>query len=84
MASGTTVDEVVRLAASLSALEKLRVIERLAPQLEDALGPVNENVAEASGDKDDQYQRGYEQTPEDISELEALIPHLPLPSEQWE
>ncbi|HET6249734.1 MAG TPA: hypothetical protein VFE47_18740 [Tepidisphaeraceae bacterium] len=33
--------------------------------------------------QDDQYRRGYEQIPEDISDVEALIAHLPLPTEQW-
>jgi hypothetical protein len=35
---------------------------------------------EAAG-LDEQYQRGYEQTPEDTSDVEALLPHLPLPEE---
>jgi hypothetical protein len=32
---------------------------------------------------DDRYQRGYEQTPEDASDAAALLPHLPLPKEDW-
>ena len=32
---------------------------------------------------DDQYQRGYEQVPEDAVDAEALLPHLPLPREDW-
>ena len=32
---------------------------------------------------DDRYQRGYEQTPEDTSDAQALLPHLPLPKEDW-
>ena len=32
---------------------------------------------------DDQYQRGYEQIPEDVSDVEGLLPHLPLPAEDW-
>ena len=27
---------------------------------------------------DDQYQRGYEQTPENVSDVEALLPHRPM------
>jgi hypothetical protein len=37
MQSHTTVDEIVELARSLSPLEKLKLIERLAPDLEAAL-----------------------------------------------
>ena len=37
---------------------------------------------EASG-LDDRYQRGYEQIPEDTGDAEALLPHLPLPKEDW-
>ena len=36
-----------------------------------------------SGALDDRYQRGYEQTPEDASDAHALLPHLPLPKEDW-
>lgn len=32
---------------------------------------------------DEQYQRGYERIPEDIADLEALLPHLPVPREDW-
>jgi hypothetical protein len=32
---------------------------------------------------DEQYQRGYEQAPEDTADVEALLPHLPLPREDW-
>jgi hypothetical protein len=32
---------------------------------------------------DERYQRGYEQTPEDASDAAALLPHLPLPKEDW-
>lgn len=35
------------------------------------------------GDADDRYQRGYEQVPEDVSEVEAMLPHVPLPQEDW-
>ena len=83
MAANTTVDEVIRLADGLSALEKLKVIERLAPELEAALAQA---VGSSSGENtlDEQYQRGYENTPEDVADLEALLPHLPLPTERWE
>ncbi|MDB5292385.1 MAG: hypothetical protein JWL69_3626 [Phycisphaerales bacterium] len=37
MQSQTTVDEVIALARRLSPLEKLKLIERLAPDLETAL-----------------------------------------------
>jgi hypothetical protein len=32
---------------------------------------------------DDEYERGYVQAPEDTSDTSALLPHLPLPSEDW-
>jgi hypothetical protein len=32
---------------------------------------------------DDRYRRGYEQVPEDASDAAALLPHLPLPKEDW-
>lgn len=81
MGSAPTIDDVLRLAAGLSAIDKLRVIERLAPQVESALGDELESNAAAIGKLDEKYQRGYEQTPEDITDLEALLPHLP--AEQW-
>jgi hypothetical protein len=35
------------------------------------------------GDADEQYQRGYQQIPEDATDAQALLPHLPLPQEDW-
>lgn len=31
---------------------------------------------------DEQYARGYEELAEDVTELEALLPHLPIPQEE--
>jgi len=33
---------------------------------------------------DAQYERGYAQFPEDISDTKALLPHLAVEAEQWE
>ena len=33
---------------------------------------------------DEKYTAGYQRVPEDTTELVALLPHLPLPREQWE
>ncbi|HEY8749507.1 MAG TPA: hypothetical protein VIM11_16105 [Tepidisphaeraceae bacterium] len=82
MSPAATVDEIIRLAQGLSPLEKLKVIERLAPDLETALTPEND-ADPTTRTLDDQYQRGYEQIPEDVSGIEALLPHLPLQSEPW-
>ena len=84
MPPGATIDDVIRLARGLSALDKVRLIERLAPDLEAALMSEADAPDNKSHELDDQYQRGYEQIPEDITELEALLPHLPLPTERWE
>jgi hypothetical protein len=68
----TTVEQVVDLARELSRAEQLQVIQRLAPGLTD-----DQRL-------DDQYQRGYEQTPESAGDISALLRHLPLPTENWE
>jgi hypothetical protein len=75
-----TVDDVVEMARPLSPLEKLRVIERLAPDLEASLSP----QAPDADALDEQYQRGYEQIAESTADVEALLPHLPIPQERWE
>lgn len=80
MQTDATVDEVLHLARRLSPLDKLKLIERLAPDLEAALSP----VTDGSKELDDQYQRGYEQFPEDVADLEALLPHLAIPTKLWE
>jgi hypothetical protein len=82
MGDRVTVDQIMEFARQLSPLEKLKVIEQLAPDLEGPLSsqpPVNGAVA-----LDDQYQRGYEAIPEDPTDTQALLPHLPLPTERWE
>ena len=79
MQSRITVDEILDLAGRLTPLEKLKVIERLAPQLESSLS----SRSSTASDLDDQYQRGYEQVQESTEELDALMPHLPLPREKW-
>jgi hypothetical protein len=58
------------------------VIERLAPQVESALLAKPPSIAGAVEELDEQYQRGYEQIPEDAADVEALLPHLS--AEQWE
>ena len=78
----TTVDDVMQLARGLSPLEKLKLIERLAPELEGALASAQ--VAAPDLSLDDQYAQGYAQTPEVIADVEALLPHLGSVSEQWE
>lgn len=35
-------------------------------------------------DLDDRYERGYRMTPETTEDLNALLPHLPVPQESWE
>ena len=32
---------------------------------------------------DDEYERGYKRLPEDASDAEAMLPHLPLAPEDW-
>ncbi|HZL33845.1 MAG TPA: hypothetical protein VFC78_00965 [Tepidisphaeraceae bacterium] len=84
MASNATIEEVVRLARQLSALDKLKVIERLAPDLEAALEFNADSVVREAVSLDERYQRGYEEMPEDTAMIEALLPHLPVRSERWE
>jgi len=79
MAQATTVQDVVQLASGLSPLEKLKVIERLAPELEMALAGAGDLRA-----MEEAYQAGYRRVPEDVTEIEAMLPHLPLPEEKWE
>jgi electron transfer flavoprotein alpha subunit len=78
----TTVDDVMQLARGLSPLEKLKLIERLAPELEGALASAQAAAPDLS--LDDQYAQGYTQTPEVIADVEGLLPHLGSVSEQWE
>ena len=84
MPAGVTLDDIFRLARQLSALDKLKLIERLMPELDAALSSTADASPSDSRALDEQYQRAYEQAREDVSELEALLPHLPLPTEQWE
>jgi hypothetical protein len=85
MQSDVTVDQVVQLASGLSPLEKLQVIERLAPDLAEALTTVS-SARDSSKTQaaDDAYEAGYQRIPEDIGDIEALLPHLPLSTEPWE
>jgi hypothetical protein len=82
--SGSSVEDIIRLVRQLSPADRSKLIEQLGPALE--VSPVAENTGalEGSVGLDDQYQRGYEQIPEDTADLEALLPHLPLPMESWE
>ena len=41
------------------------------------------DVDEATGALEEQYERGYRLIPEDATEAEALLPHLPLESVPW-
>ena len=75
-----TVDDVVQLARKLSPIEKLQVIERLAPDLE---APLTSSGHATSQSLDDLYQRGYERVPEDAAEAEALLKYLPLSEDTW-
>jgi hypothetical protein len=76
-----SLDQIMQMARRLTPLEKLKLIEKLAPDLEPALASSGNDLPP---DLDDQYQRGYEQIPEDISDLDALMPHLPVSTERWE
>ena len=75
---------VVELPAELGT-----EIEQLARQRQQS---PTEIVAEAcrehlavlhTAPDDEQYARGYTDVPEDTADLEALLPHLPLPQEKW-
>ncbi len=67
-----TVEQIVDLARELSRAEQLEVIERLAPD------------SASNQQLDAQYQLGYEKSPENAEEITALLPHLSLPTENWE
>jgi hypothetical protein len=73
MSVPTAVDEVIRMARRLTPTEKAKLVEQLAAEM-----------ALARAAQDDQYQRGYEQIPEDPGDAEALLNHLPLSQERWE
>jgi|GEM_PF-6958581 len=78
MTNHATVDQVITMARRLSAKDRQKLIEKLS----DAPSRPTARGRQASNDK--QYQRGYEQIPEDVQDLEALLPHLPIPQERWE
>lgn len=82
MATPVTVDHVIALARKLSPLEKLKIIEELAPDLEESLA--GHGGSTSISELDAQYQRGYEQFPESTKDVEGLLPHLPLSEERWE
>ncbi|HSU68622.1 MAG TPA: hypothetical protein VLJ39_17205 [Tepidisphaeraceae bacterium] len=74
-----TLEEVMQMARRLSALDKLKMIERLAPELE----TVFRAGASGSESLDDQYQRGYERRPETPGDLAAIGEFVPLDEEKW-
>ena len=82
MPEAATLEDVLKLARQLSPLDKLKVIEQLAPELESALADDDQEVKDIAA-LEAQYKRGYEKNPEDPSDAEALLPHLPLQSEPW-
>lgn len=84
MPQESTIEDVIRMARRLSALDKLKLIETLAPDLEAALKSQTDQATDNSAAADEQYQRGYEQIPEETTDLEAILPILPLPTERWE
>lgn len=84
MPPSPTVDEIIRLARQLCPLDKLKVIQLLAPDLEPALADQSGPSLGNSANLDDQYQRGYERSPEDVADVKALLPHLSIPPEKWE
>ncbi len=77
------IDRIMELARRLSPLDKLKLIQGLAPDLEAALRADSTAQGELSA-QDNQYQQGYERIPEDIADVEAMLPHLPIPPERWE
>jgi hypothetical protein len=83
MSTPTTADEVMQIARGLPPLEKAKLIEKLSPDVKEALtSPTARNAAE---NLDDQYAHGYEQVSENVADLQSLLPHLPLPpQDQWQ
>ncbi len=80
-----TVEEVIQWAHALTPLEKLKVIEHLTPDLAEALAPGSSiPLNRIVQTEDDAYQAGYKNHPEDIGDIEALLPHLALVMEKWE
>ena len=78
MQTPATVAQIIEMCCRLSPSEKLSVVQYLTADLDAALGP------EHSAALDNQYQRGYEQVPETVTEVEVLLPHLLLSQEKWE
>ena len=76
-----TIDEILRMTERLTHREKLKVITGVLSQLEPPLSA--QVLVHALVNLDDQYQRGYEQLPENAADLESLLPHLPIVKEQW-
>jgi hypothetical protein len=80
MQSQTTVDEVIALARRLSPTDQSRLIAQLRPDLSPTLEPTSSEERAM----EELYARGYEQVPEDVTDVAALLPHLPLAAEGWE
>lgn len=78
MSTPATADDVIQLAKALSPSEKRKFIQKLSPDLKRAL-----TAGKRPRDLDDEYERGYKKMPESTADLEALLPHLPLPRERW-
>jgi len=80
MQQSMTVDQIVQLARQLPPLERLKLVQSLASELQELRAESHTDLAL----QDDQYQRGYERIPEDVADLASLLPHLPIPAERWE
>ena len=77
MQSQTTVDEVNAPARRLSPTDQSRLIAQLRPDLSATL----ELVVVEERAMEEFYVRGFARVPEDIADIAALLPHLPLATE---
>lgn len=72
---------VVELPADLGTEIESLAQQRQKSPAEIVAEACREHLAAVYAERDDdQYARGYADMPEDTAELEALLPHLPLPT----
>ncbi len=82
MSTAITKNQLLSMARQLSREEKVQLITELNSDPLEESPVVREPMAAATSESlDDEYERGYSQIPEDVTEIEALLPFLP--SEHW-
>ena len=73
-------ESTLRERAAAVGQDLTRYVEGLL--VRDAAEP--EKPADNGTSLDDQYERGYQAIPEDVSDIAALLPHLAVDAGEWE